>query len=178
VLGFYGTLQDWVDFELLAELARRRPHWTIALIGDVQTDTAALTGLANVHLLGRRRNDELPAYCKGFDVGLIPYRQSDQLRYRNPIKLREYLSAGLPVVSTAVPEVARYAQHGCAVANGVDAFVDAVEEALASNAPALRRERSGAMEGETWSARVAEIERIVEHVVARRQHRGAEAMVG
>jgi glycosyltransferase involved in cell wall biosynthesis len=175
LLGFYGTLQDWVDFELLAELARRRPHWSIALIGDVQTDTAPLAGLANVHLLGRRRNDELPAYCKGFDVGLIPYRRSAQLRFRNPIKLREYLAAGLPVISTAVPEVRRYTHLGCAAANGGHEFLPAVEEALASDSATLRAERSRAMTGETWPARVAEIERVVEDVAARRRLGALEA---
>lgn len=169
VLGFYGALQEWVDFELLAEVARRRPDWSIAVIGEAQVDTAALTGLDNVHLLGRRRHEELASYCKGFDIGLIPYRESAQLRYRSPIKLREYLSAGLPVVSTSVPEVEQYGPYGCAAVEGADAFVRAVERALGDISPASRRERCTAMERETWSARVAELERIVEGVAERRR---------
>lgn len=169
VLGFYGALQEWVDFELLAEVARRRPDWSVALVGEAQVDTATVSGLGNVHLLGRRRHEELAAYCKGFDVGLIPYRESRQLRYRSPIKLREYLSAGLPVVSTCMPEVEQYGQYGCATVAGADEFISAVERALMDNAPARRRDRSAAMERETWSARVAELERVVEGVAARRR---------
>ncbi len=158
MIGFYGTLQDWVDLELIAEVARRRPDWSIVLIGRVLIDTGAAGALPNVHLLGARPYEELPAYCKGFDVGLIPYRISEQLPFGNPLKLREYLSAGLPVVSTAVPEVRRY-DRWCAVAADADGFVRRSEAALAADSPERRRERSRAMEGETWEARVADVAR-------------------
>ena len=70
-----------------------------------------------MHLLGRKAHGDLPAYCKGIDVGLIPYRIDERMKFVNPIKLREYLSAGLPVVSTAVPEVRRY-ERFCSIADG------------------------------------------------------------
>jgi len=171
VLGFYGALQDWVDFDLLAEVARLRPEWSIVLIGQEQSDVSAVAGLANVHLLGRRRNDELPAYCKAFDVGLIPYRISDQLAFRNPIKLREYLAAGLPVVSTPIPDVRRYGAWS-SIADGPQAFVQAVAAALSGETEGLRKERSNAMEAEGWAARVAQIDRIVTDV-SRRHHTAA-----
>jgi glycosyltransferase involved in cell wall biosynthesis len=159
-LGFYGALADWVDLDLLAAVARARPDWSIVLIGDEQSDTAAVAGLPNVHRLGRRRNDELPQYCKAFDVGLIPYRISAQLPFRNPIKLREYLAAGLPVVATPMPDVRRY-ERWCSIADTAPGFVESVEEALRHDSPALREERSRAMMAETWSARAAEIDRVV-----------------
>ena len=90
---------------------------------------APIEGLPNVHLLGQKKHDELPAYCKGFDVGLIPYRIDERMKFVNPLKLREYLSAGLPVVSTAVPEVQRYA-HLCHIGATNDDFVAACERAL------------------------------------------------
>jgi glycosyltransferase involved in cell wall biosynthesis len=168
VLGFYGALQDWVDFDLIADVAGRRPEWNIVLIGEVQSDVSAVSGLPNVHILGRRSKDELPAYCNAFDVGLIPYRISDQLEFRNPIKLREYLSAGLPVVSTPIPDVRRYGPL-CAIADGPLEFEHAVETALALDTQVLREKRSGAMESETWEARVAEIDRTATRAIRRRQ---------
>jgi glycosyltransferase involved in cell wall biosynthesis len=168
VLGFHGALADWVDYGLIAELARRRPGWSIVLIGERQADLGALDGLANVHVLGRRPNRELPAYCRAFDVGLIPYRHSEQLRYRNPMKLREYLAAGLPVVGTLVPELRRYEELGCAMADGVDAFERAVAGALEGDSPELRRRRSEAMTAEGWAARAAAIERTLEGTNGRR----------
>ncbi len=168
VIGFYGTLRDWVDLDLVAHVARARPSWSIALIGQ-QLDEEALrpiAGLDNVHLLGRKPHDTLPAYCKGMNVGIIPYRIDERMKFVNPIKLREYLSAGLPVVSTAVPEVRRYA-HWCAIAETGEEFVAAIDAALASDTPALRRDRSTAMAAETWPNRVASVSRIVDDVARR-----------
>jgi glycosyltransferase involved in cell wall biosynthesis len=128
-LGFYGTLQDWVDFELIAHVARARPAWQIVLIGQQLADLSALDGLPNVHLLGQKRHDELPAYCKAFDVGLIPYRIDERMTFVNPLKLREYLSAGLPVVSTPVPEVARFSNLA-RVASTKEEFVAAAQVGL------------------------------------------------
>ncbi len=166
VMGFVGTIQDWVDFELLAETARRHSDWSIVLIGRILIDPAPLEGIPNVHVLGGRPYEQLPAYCKGFAVGMIPYRVSDQLPYRNPLKLREYLSAGLPVVCTAVPEAHHYDQW-CWIASDADGFVSALEAATDGDSPELRRERSRAMENESWQARVAELSRIVDEVVAK-----------
>jgi glycosyltransferase involved in cell wall biosynthesis len=163
VLGFYGTLQDWVDFDLLAELARRRPAWSFALLGGVHVDIARFATLANVHFLGRKPHPELPAYCKGFDVGLIPYAASPRLPFINPIKLREYLSAGLPVVSTPLPEVMRYAEH-CAVAADADGFEAAILTALQNDNPARRRARSAAMREETWQHKVAAVRAAIDRI--------------
>ncbi|HEY0985822.1 MAG TPA: glycosyltransferase [Kofleriaceae bacterium] len=166
-IGFYGTLRDWVDFELIAYVARVRPSWSIALIGQALGDLSALGGLTNVHLLGQKRHDELPAYCKGFDVGMIPYRIEERMTFVNPLKLREYLSAGVPVVSTPVPEVVRYS-HMCQIAATPSDFVAAIETALSDNKPASRRARSDAMTQETWSARVAEVTRTVAEIAQRK----------
>lgn len=168
VIGFYGTLQDWVDLDLIAYLARSHPEWSLVLIGPIMVDTAAVAGLPNVHLLGRRAHGELPAYCKGFDVGLIPYRVIDRMPFVNPIKLREYLSAGLPVVSTAVPEVRRY-PHWCAVGEDHESVRLAIEQALRDDSPEKRRSRSSAMASETWEARVAEVDRIVQEIALRKR---------
>jgi glycosyltransferase involved in cell wall biosynthesis len=166
-IGFYGTLRDWVDFPLIAHIARARPAWSIVLIGQVLGDVSALHGLPNVHLLGQKRHDELPAYCKGFDVGMIPYRIDERMAFVNPLKLREYLSAGLPVVSTPVPEVVRYS-HMCRIAATPDDFVAALDAAVGEATPATRRARSAAMAQETWSARVADVTRTVAEIAQRK----------
>jgi glycosyltransferase involved in cell wall biosynthesis len=155
-LGFYGTIRDWVDLDLIASIAKARPQWSIALIGQQLGDVSAIAGLPNVHLLGQKRHDELPAYCKGMSVGLIPYRIDERMTYVNPLKLREYLSAGVPVVSTPVPEVARYPELAQVAASAPD-FIAAIERALAEDSPERRRARSAAMTNETWSARVANV---------------------
>jgi glycosyltransferase involved in cell wall biosynthesis len=166
ILGFYGTLRDWVDVDLITAVARARPNWSLVLLGQV-LDDLPFGGLPNVHLLGRKPHADLPAYCKGFDVGLIPYRLIERIPFVNPIKLREYLSAGLPVVSTPVPEVRRYADW-CSIADTPDAFVAAVEKELAADSPERRQARSRAMTAETWPIRVADVARIVDEVARKK----------
>lgn len=158
ILGFYGTVQDWIDFELIEYLASRHPEWSIVLIGKILVDVSGLKKYANIHLLGRREHSQLPNYCKGFAVGIIPYLLNERLLHVNPIKLREYLSAGLPVVSTCLPETQRYPGL-CVAAKNPAEFEAAVAEALATDTPQLRRARSDAMREETWEHRVADLSR-------------------
>jgi len=167
VLGFWGLIQDWVDVELLAGVARMRPAWSIVLIGEVATDVSGLRGLPNVHVIGRRVYADLPAYAGAMDIGLIPFRLNNLTRAVNPIKLREYLSAGLPVVSTPLPEVERYG-HLVRTAEGVEAFVRACENEMEGNSIERANARRGAMAQETWREKVGELSEAVERVMSAR----------
>jgi len=175
VLGYFGLISDYVDLELLGQAARRRPDWSFVLIGEARCDLGWLQGLSNVHVLGGRPYKELPAYCRGFDVGLIPFRMNRLTRAVNPIKLREYLAAGLPVVSAPLPEVNRYAhrQAGCPshppgcschavyTAEGLDEFLAACVAALQAGGAANRRARQALVRSEGWRARVELLSEIV-----------------
>jgi hypothetical protein len=105
-------------------------------------------------VLGRRPYESLPAYCKGFDVGLIPFVLSELTLCANPLKAREYLAAGLPVVSTDLPEVAVLPE--CRVGRSHEEFLQLLESGLQQPGP--RRERSELMRSESWQARLDEIE--------------------
>ncbi|MBK8269452.1 MAG: glycosyltransferase [Planctomycetes bacterium] len=160
VLGFWGLIQDWFDVQLVADVAKARPEWSLVLIGDIATDVSRLRSLGNMHLLGRRPYGELPAYARAFDVGLIPFRVNDLTRAVNPIKLREYLSAGLPVVSTPMPEVERY-RGLVEIANGAEEFIGACERALALRGAEEAAKRMTAMRTETWRSKVEDLSRLV-----------------
>jgi glycosyltransferase involved in cell wall biosynthesis len=161
IIGFFGLIAEWIDLDLIAEIARRRPRWTVLMIGKANVDTGALRGLPNVRLLGQKPYATLPAYCRVFDVGIIPFR-IDALTVRaNPLKLREYLAAGLPVVSSDLPEVRKYA--GLArLAEGADGFVGAIEATLAEDGQAARSARVAAMARESWEARVEQISDLID----------------
>jgi glycosyltransferase involved in cell wall biosynthesis len=153
VLAVVGLL-DWrIDTGLLAALVDRRPDWTLALVGPPHADLGALARRPNVHLLGRVPYARLPAVLKGCAVGLVPFVVDEYTRHIDPVKLREYLSAGLPVVATDLPEVAA-ACASCRIVRGVDELVVAVEAALREGGPEERRRRSATMASETWEERV------------------------
>ena len=166
VIGFFGLLAEWIDLELLAAIARRRPHWTLLLLGKATVDTGALRALPNVRLLGQKPYAALPAYCRAFDVGLIPFRIDELTVRANPLKLREYLAAGLPVVSTDLPEVRKYAGL-VRLAAGPEGFIEAIEAALADRNEPADRARVAAMQSESWEARVEQISELLEDTEVR-----------
>ncbi len=148
-----------VDFELVGAIAVARPHWSVVLIGpiglgDPDTDVSPLRAHANVHLLGPRRQADLPAVLRGAAAGLIPYRASRLTASIFPMKLYEYLSAGVPLVATGLPSVAGV--DGVALTDGVEATVVALESAIALPAH-RRRALSAAAANHSWSSRLAEI---------------------
>lgn len=150
VLGFMGLVAEWVDQDLLAALADHFNGGTVVVIGKEDADTAVLKARRNVVRLGRRPYAELPSLLKGLDVALLPFVDNELTQASNPLKVREYLAAGLPVVSTPVPEVV---QLGLArIAPDPAGFIAAIDELMTSG-PGPARERSEAVRRESWTAR-------------------------
>jgi glycosyltransferase involved in cell wall biosynthesis len=167
VVGYYGLIEDWMDLDLVAAIAKKHPEWSIVLIGKVMVDTSAISSLPNVHLLGRKPHHELPAYCKGFSVGILPHKVNSLTINMNPIKLREYLSAGLPVVATDLPEVRRGSEL-CVTTKSYEEFEEAVAAAIASDTRQKRRERSESMSLETWDRKVEALGKLVSEAQSRK----------
>jgi glycosyltransferase involved in cell wall biosynthesis len=161
VIGFHGLLADWVDYELLKKTAEHFKNGSLVLIGKVSVDAARkikiLDDLPNVHLLGRKPYADLPAFCKGFDVALNPFEISELTLAANPLKVREYLAAGLPVVSTAIPEVEILGT--CLIGTSHADFIRQIEIALEN--PGVSMERSESVKSEGWEARVEELRQII-----------------
>ena len=154
ILGYYGLIaQDWVDLDLLIQLARSFPRASIVMLGKITMDVSRLRSLPNVQLLGRQSYADLPAFSKGFDVALIPFPISEVTLNANPLKAREYLASGLPVISTAIPEVEVLGL--CRIGNNPDQFVQQVEAALVHPGP--DPVRSEKVRDQGWSARLDEI---------------------
>ncbi len=165
IIGYFGLMAaDWIDIPLLEKIAKRFSGGSLVLLGKVTTDISRLQALPNVHLLGRKPFESLPAYCKGFDVAINPFPISEVTLNANPLKVREYLAAGLPVVSTKIPEVE--VLNAALIGETHEQFVAKIEEAL--KAPGPNRARSDSMSGQSWEGRVEELRR---HIAALgRQH--------
>ncbi len=169
-IGFAGGVATQCDVALLARLAAGFPAASLVLVGPVSLDRAALEPLQrpNVHLLGLRPYQELPAYVQHFDVGIIPYVISPWTVAVDPLKLLEYLAAGLPVVTTAIPEAAKYAGV-VAVAADHDGFVAAVRAALGEDREAGRARHQAFARQHTWERRADTLLEVIEGVIRERR---------
>ena len=161
VIGFHGLLADWVDFALLKKTAEHFKNGSVVLIGKIAVDAEKkvkiLDGVPNIHFLGRKPYAELPAYCKAFDVALNPFEINELTLAANPLKVREYLAAGLQVVSTDIPEVR--VLENCSVGENHADFIAKIEEILAN--PKSREEVSDSIRGESWEAKVDELRAVM-----------------
>ncbi len=111
IVGFFGLIERWIDLGLVAWLAEQRPAWTFLMIGRLAIPEADAPRRPNLVYLGRRPYETLPAYGKAFSAAIIPYHLTPQVLHANPIKLREYLAMGKPIVSVSTPEIDRFAAH-------------------------------------------------------------------
>ena len=131
IIGYYGAVSHWFDFDMIEYLSRRFPQHDIVLIGDVVAGADRLQRLSNVQLLGIKPYTELPDYLKTFDVCLIPFDASiDLIKATNPVKFYEYLSAGKKIVATEIPELEPFRSRYAYLANDQKLFGDYVELCL------------------------------------------------
>jgi len=170
VIGFFGLVADWVDLGVFEACARRHPEWSVVILGKVApgVDVGRLRALPNVHFLGRKPYAELPGYCKAFDVALMPFKWNELTLNANPLKVREYLAAGLPVVSTPLPEVEQVGL--CKLAKTPEEAVREVEACLREGG-GPSRERAQRIFHESWQARVDEIRTHVSRTLSSRKAR-------
>jgi glycosyltransferase involved in cell wall biosynthesis len=167
-LGYSGIIDERLDLNLIADLARLRPEWHFVMIGPVvQIDPASLPQAPNLHWLGPKRYRDLPAYFAGWDIGLVPFHLNDSTRFLSPAKTLEYLSAGLPVISTPIPDVIRpYGKLGLAtLAADAPAFIRAAERAMICGVSLKWRQRTDAfLRMSTWDATWTEMNRLIQQV--------------
>lgn len=132
-MGFYGVIDERFDLDLLRELSSRRPDWHFVIIGPVvKIDALALPQNLNIHYLGMKTYDQLPAYLGGWTVALLLFARNESTRFISPTKTPEYLAAGKPVVSTPIRDVVRpYGDLGLVhIAESAQEFETAIEKAM------------------------------------------------
>lgn len=187
LIGFVGALDDYkVDFELLQRIATERPKWSIILVGpcghaDKRTEITSARSLPNVHFLGVKPYADVPSYVAAFDVALIPYARNPYTDHVLPLKVHEYLAAGRPVVSTALPNL-EHLSPAVRLADSPADFIVEVERALSeADAPAELAARQRIASQNTWEHRIGTMERLsreaLEHRAGGTAHRapaGAE----
>jgi glycosyltransferase involved in cell wall biosynthesis len=159
-LIFIGSLDVWIDYALIEYVAQKRPEWSLILIGPAKTNVQQIKQYPNIYLLGRKERQLLPQYLHTADVALIPFQVNDLTSAVSPLKLYEYMAAGVPVVSTEMPEV-RALHPTVRVATDYEEFLLHVENALHDN----RQQRAELVEyaaRSSWDARVEKISHLIE----------------
>lgn len=164
-IGFWGSMASWVDWPLIHDLARLRPNWHFLMVGPIHVPTPF--DLPNVHFFGSRPYERLPEYAAAFDVGIVPFQERAMTMQACPIKLREYLAAGLPTVSAALPE-AEVLRPVVTTVAGADrrTWLAAIETQLQTRDDrSLVRQRQAVARRDSWDAMAeraeAEIDRLL-----------------
>jgi glycosyltransferase involved in cell wall biosynthesis len=171
-IGFIGAISDYkLDFSLLRFLAKKKPEWSIVLIGkvgegDPWTETELLDGFVNVHLMGPRPYSELPGYLKGIDVAILPSKLNEYTESMFPMKFFEYLAAGKQVVSINLPALNEYRELVCLAASYPD-FVKGIEKALHDDNNEYKKERIAAAEENTYEKRMVKMLALIESMPLR-----------
>ena len=152
-IGLVGNLRDWIDFSLINGILRQRPEWSIVFIGPQDRSAAAalesLQQYPNFFWLGARLFQELPRWLAGLDVGILPYLQTEFTKFVNPTKLYEYWAAGLPVVTTNIGEL-RPLKDCLWIAEDIDEFIIAIQEALHGHSPSKMELRTQLAKTQPW----------------------------
>lgn len=165
VVGYFGSLHEWIDFDLIAWLARQRPDWSFLLVGHAAVDADELRTLPNVHLAGAQPYRELPNWAKAFDAAIIPYRLNRQVANANPLKLREYLATGKPVVSVRNAEIEKFSDV-VRIADDRESFLLALDAAVSDQSADAGARRMAAVADQSWDRRVDEVVARVAHALA------------
>jgi len=166
VLGYFGVIDERIDYELIVKLAEAFVNGSIIMVGPLaKVDADQLPKHSNLHWLGQRSYDDLPALVKSFDVCLMPFALNEATRYINPTKTLEYMAAGKPIVSTAVPDVVHNFAPIVVVGNNHAEFLAAAQRAFEDPDSALIARGIARAEASSWDAVVAAMRgHIIDHL--------------
>ncbi|MGR4991229.1 glycosyltransferase [Vibrio rotiferianus] len=155
VIGFYGSLSNWLDYDLITQAALSCPDWAFVFIGPCELTTNLLPNLPNVHYLGSKPHADLPKYSQHWAISWLPFVDNEQIRACNPLKLLEYLAAGKPVISTHFPAIEPYKGMINIVNNATD-----VKRCIDSYLP-LNKDKMSIVEQQSWDNKADFIDELV-----------------
>ncbi|MDA0134871.1 glycosyltransferase [Vibrio harveyi] len=155
VLGFYGSLSEWLDYRLIEQVADQALDWDLVFIGPNEFPHNPLPQRNNIHYLGPRAHQDLPSYSQHWDASWLPFVDNAQIQACNPLKLLEYLATGTPVISTAFPALKPY-QHMLHVVADVDDVRASLNHLLPPPEGSL-----SIIQQQSWQSRARQVERLV-----------------
>jgi glycosyltransferase involved in cell wall biosynthesis len=166
VIGYVGSIDDRLDYDLLQHLFKQMPDAEFVFVGRVTSERggeAILRKYPNVKLAGAKSPEELPAYLKTFSAGIIPFIKDEFTRGIYPMKINEYLAAGLPVVSTDFSDLSDFT-GSIKIADNEAGFLAHLLEEIETDTAEKRRARLQIAEGNTWDKRADELSAVINQV--------------
>jgi glycosyltransferase involved in cell wall biosynthesis len=174
IAGFYGSISTWLDQSLLVQTIKALPHWRFVFIGKIDCDVDKLQQFSNVYFLGTKPHTDLPKYIQNWNVAILPFVNNKQIQMCNPLKLREYLASGTPIVTTDFNALNGYRKY-LQVANSTTPFYQAILLANAEIVPAvnfnkldniddlvaitnIKKSRKEAVINESWESRALDVQ--------------------
>ena len=153
IVGFYGSISSWLDQKLIVEAAQILKGWNFVLVGNIECDVSALKALDNIYFLPAKAHQELPNYLAHWQVALLPFKDNEQIRKCNPLKLREYLASGVPIVTTEFNAMKEY-QDLVEVVNSSQSIADAIVSACKfGNDSEAKEQRMNSVSTASWQER-------------------------
>ncbi len=172
ILGWFGVIDERVDYGLIGEVARKRPDWSIAMVGPVvKVDPNLLPHFPNLFYLGQRDYQVLPNYCKAFDICIMPFANNASTQYINPTKALEYMATGKPIISTPVKDVVRQYADLLTITsnNSPEEFVKAAEQIFQNSNPGRIAAGIEKARQNSWENTVATMQNLISQAIGKEE---------
>ena len=163
-VGYFGVIDERMDYALLDAVAEARPDWSLVMVGPTaKVEAAELPRRPNLHWLGKKLYEQLPAYLSGWDVGMMPFAHNEATRFISPTKTPEYLAAGVPLVSTSITDVVTgWSENGLVeIADKPGDFIAAIDRLLAAPKSAWLAEVDKKLAGTSWDSTWAQMQLLI-----------------
>ncbi|WP_433830447.1 glycosyltransferase [Flavobacterium anhuiense] len=162
IAGFYGTIDERIDFNLLKQTADKLPSVSFVMIGPVRIEENELPQASNIHYLGTKCYDELPNYLKAFDIAMLPFAVNETTKYSNPAKTLEYMAARKPIISTKIPDVVRNCNNCINIIETADAFAKEIQLLSENkNLKTLESDYRKILDNTSWDITVNQMKSII-----------------
>ena len=162
IAGFYGTIDDRLDLNLLKQTAQKLPDVSVVMIGPVRKiEESTLPQASNIYYLGAKCYDELPHYLKAFDIAMMPFVLNDTTKYINPAKTLEYMAARKPIISTKIVDIARNCNNCINLIETADEFATAIQDLANKDLKNLESDYRKVLDTTSWDTTVNQMKSII-----------------
>ncbi|CAN5302710.1 glycosyltransferase family 1 protein [soil metagenome] len=158
VVGYFGVIDERIDFTLLQDTARLLPNVGFAMIGPlVKIGEEDLPREKNIYYLGMKSYKQLPHYIKAFDIAMMPFALNDATKFKSPTKTLEYMAAGKPIISTAIKDVVTEYSHCIPIVDTAEEFAATIDNIWRVHQEDYSEEYNNILENTSWDATAAQM---------------------